>query len=103
MKEKKDAVYQINYQQCDAQYIGEISRQIGQWMNEHYKDAWKSRWLSHGYQHTRETDHAVNLNNPSILGTEVNFFPGESLKHFIQLIMIRKLIKQMIFHRLTIL
>ena len=74
MQEKTYAVYQINCQQCDAQYIGETSRQIDQRMDEHNKDTRKSSRQSCLLTHKGDRSYYESS------GTEALFFLRRATK-----------------------
>ena len=72
---KRNVVYKVNCDDCDAEYIGETGRNIIIRMSEHQRDINIHKMTNNMFQHMDETSHTFALNNINILDSENNMFP----------------------------
>ena len=72
---KRNVVYQVNCNDCDAKYIGETGRNIKIRMSEHQRDINNHKISNNMFQHVDETSHTFDLNNVKNLHSEKNMFP----------------------------
>ena len=64
---KKDAVYKMNCKDCNAVYIGETSKTVGDRLEEHIRNNINKNHLSLIYQHSFEFGHQFDTENIFIL------------------------------------
>jgi hypothetical protein len=66
-KNKSMVIYKISCKQCDATYIGKTERILSYRLNEHSKSK-----TSAIYQHSTDTGHQMNFDNPEIIDNASN-------------------------------
>ena len=80
-QDKKNDVYKIKCNDCDAVYIGETGRTAKQRMEVHQTAVEKREERSHIYKHYRDTQgHRFNFNDVQILATEKLMMPRRFLE-----------------------
>ena len=67
--ETKNAIYKINYKNCDLVYIGESSKVVGDRVKEHSSNVWRRYQGSLIYKHSNETGHEFDFDNPKVLNS----------------------------------
>ena len=73
-------IYQMNCQDCPANYIGESSRTTKIRINEHTNDIQRMRIRNHMYTHERDLNHKFDLENVNILMQESQLRPRKFIE-----------------------
>ena len=78
--DKKNVIYQLNCQNCPANYIGESSRTAKIRVNEHNNDIQRKRIRNNIFTHERDQNHKFNMNNVNILMQETKLRPRKFIE-----------------------
>ena len=84
--DKRNIVYKIDCIDCDATYIGQISRKLRFRVDEHKRDVRKKKSTSALAKHTLQTGHTINFDRPKMMDTEVSYKKNVFLRWWISII-----------------